>query len=162
MPRFICYTDGSYQASVKAGGWSSIILNEKEEVVDILYQGFTHTTNNRMELRAVLETLRHFKVPTEIEIISDSQYVVNSIVEGSAEKWVMDSDTSKRNFDLWFEIVDLLHFHKVTFRWVKGHNGNKWNEEADKWCTFAAQCYNIPRDIWTIQSKQKSLEETGT
>lgn len=115
-----------------------------------------------MELRAVLETLRHFKVPTEIEIISDSQYVVNSIVEGSAEKWVMNNDTSKRNFDLWFEIVDLLHFHKVTFRWVKGHNGNKWNEEADKWCTFAAQCYNIPRDIWTIQSKQKSLEETGT
>lgn len=162
MSRFICYTDGSYQASVKAGGWSSIILNEKEEVVDILYQGFTHTTNNRMELMAVLETLRHFKDPTELEIVSDSQYVVNSIVNGNAEKWIIENDLSKKNFDLWFEIVNLLHKHNVTFKWVKGHNGDKWNEEADRWCTFAAQCYNIPKDIWTIDLKQKSLEVAGT
>ena len=114
-----------------------------------------------MELRAVLETLKHFEEPTELLIISDSQYVVNSIANGSVERWIKEDNLSKKNLDLWFEIIDLLHKHSVTFQWVKGHDGNKWNEEADKWCTFAAQCYNIPRDIWTIPSKPKDSEITG-
>ena len=102
-----------------------------------------------MELRAILETLKYFNKPTELEIISDSQYVINNINSGNAERWINDNDLSKKNLDLWFEIVNLIHKHTVTFTWVKGHNGNKWNEQADKWCTFAAQCYNIPKDIWT-------------
>ena len=73
-------------SSINAGGWSSIILDDKEKLVTILYQGFTDTTNNRMELRAILETLNYFKEPSDITIISDSQYVVGSIQNGSAEK----------------------------------------------------------------------------
>lgn len=156
MQRYICYTDGSYQSSFNAGGWSSIILDENENIVAKLYQGFTHTTNNRMELMAVIETLNYFKDPTELIIISDSQYVVNSIITGSCNKWIEENDLSKKNLDLWFKLVDLLQKHNVTMKWVKGHDGNKWNEEADKWCTFAAQCYNLPRDIWTIDSMQKN------
>lgn len=102
-----------------------------------------------MELRAVLETLKYFDKPTNLEIISDSQYVINNINSGNAEKWIKDNDLSKKNLDLWFEIVNLINKHTVTFTWVKGHSDNKWNNEADKWCTFAAQCYNIPKDIWT-------------
>ena len=161
MQRYICYTDGSYQASVNAGGWSSIILDENENVVAKLYQGMTHTTNNRMEIMAVLQTLKYFKERSNLIIISDSQYVVNSIITGSAVKWIIDNDLSKKNLDLWFELIDQLSKHNVTMKWVKGHNGNKWNEEADKWCTFAAQCYNLPRDVWTIESKQKNLEIDG-
>lgn len=153
MQRYICYTDGSYQASLNAGGWSSIILDENSKLIARLYQGMTHTTNNRMEIRAVIETLKYFKDPTELTIVSDSQYVVNSINSGLAIKWVANNDLSKKNLDLWFELIDLLAKHNVTMVWTKGHNGNKWNEEADKWCVFAAQCYNLPRDIWTIDSQ---------
>ena len=155
MRKFICYTDGSYQASINAGGWASIILDENEKVIAKLYQGLTHTTNNRCELRAVLETLKYFNEPTDITIVSDSQYVIGGI-NGSAQKWFEEQDFSKKNLDLWFEVVELLKKHKVTMIWTKGHIGNKWNEEADKLCVFAAQCYNIPRDIWTIKSELKS------
>ena len=161
MSRYICYTDGSYKESLNAGGWSSIILDENENVIAKLYQGFTHTTNNRMELMAVIETLKYFKDSTELLIISDSQYVVNSVVTGACNKWIKENDLSKKNLDLWFQLVDLLPKHNVTIQWVKGHNNNKWNEEADKWCTFAAQCYNLPRDIWTIDSMQKNSEIIG-
>ena len=155
MSKFICYTDGSYQSSLNAGGWASIILDEKENIVKKLFQGMSNTTNNRMELRAVLETLKFFENSTELTIISDSQYVINGI-NGAAEKWIKDSDLSKKNLDLWFEIVELLHKHKVTMEWTKGHVGNKWNEEADKLCVFAAQCYNLPRDIWTTELELKN------
>ena len=161
MPKYICYTDGSYQASLQSGGWSSIILDKQENIIAKLYQGYTHTTNNRMELMAVIETLKYFKERTELIIVSDSQYVVNSIVTGVCNKWIEENDLSKKNLDLWFQLVELLPKHDVTMQWVKGHNNNKWNEEADKWCTFAAQCYNLPRDIWTIDSMQKNLEITG-
>lgn len=108
-----------------------------------------------MELRAVLETLRYFDEPSEIIIVSDSQYVINGI-NGAAKKWLDESDFSKKNLDLWFEVVELLSVHKVTTEWTKGHNGNKWNEEADRLCVFAAQCYNLPRDIWTTELELKN------
>ena len=110
----------------------------------------TNTTNNRMELRAVLETLKYFEEPVELTIISDSQYVIGGI-NGSAKKWIENSDLTKKNLDLWFQIVELLEKHKVTMIWTKGHIGNKWNEEADRLCVFAAQCYNLPKDVWTIE-----------
>lgn len=152
---YIAYTDGSYQSSIGAGGWSSIILDENENIVARLYQGMKDTTNNRMELKGVLETLKYFDSPTNIHIVSDSMYVVGSITSGSAKKWIEENDLTKKNLDLWFQIVDLLEKHNVTFEWTKGHVGNKWNEEADKWCTFAAQCINLPKDVWTTHSKQK-------
>ena len=86
MSKYICYTDGSYQASLQSGGWSSIILDESENIIAKLYQGYTHTTNNRMELMAVIETLKYFKERTELIIVSDSQYVVNSIITGICNK----------------------------------------------------------------------------
>ena len=86
MKRYKCYTDGSYQESIKAGGYSSIIYDENGNLVKELYQGFKNTTNNRMEARAVLETLKYFKEPTDITIISDSMYVVNTINQGWARK----------------------------------------------------------------------------
>ncbi len=159
MKKYICYTDGSYQSSLNAGGWSSIILDENEHLITRLYQGATHTTNNRMELRAVIETLKYFKEPSSLIIISDSQYVINGML--SARKWIENNDLSKKNLDLWFELVELLDIHSVEMQWTKGHVGNKWNEEADKWCTFAAQCYNLPRDVWTTKSTLSDLETDG-
>lgn len=82
---YTVYTDGSYQDSIKAGGYSAIIIHEGN-IVKKLYQGYKNTTNNRMELMGVLATLKYFKEPTEIEIYSDSQYVVNNINSGNVKR----------------------------------------------------------------------------
>lgn len=105
-----------------------------------------------MELMGVLETLKYFKTPIKIKIYSDSQYVVNSIVNGHAKRWFTEKDYSKKNLDLWFQILDLLEFHQVEFEWVKGHSKNKMNELADLLAVHAAQCLNLPKDdICTIK-----------
>ena len=137
-------------AGIWQGGWASIILDENEQLVARLYQGMSHTTNNRMELRAIIETLRYFVEPTELLIVSDSQYALNGMIH--ANEIVASNDLNRPNFDLWFEYVELAAKHTISIMWVKGHSGNKWNEEADKWCTFAARCLNVPKDIWTITS----------
>lgn len=154
MKKYKCYTDGSYQSSIKCGGYASIICDENDNVLKELYQGMHNTTNNRMETRAVLATLKYFKDPTDITIISDSMYVVNTIKEGWAKKWFEEQDYSKSNLDLWFEILDYLDFHKVTVEWVKGHAYNKLNSRADELCVFAAQCLNLPEDEHIDYSKK--------
>ncbi len=78
MDKYIVWTDGSYKSSIDAGGYSSIITID-EKIITKLYQGFKSTTNNRMELMGVLETLKYFNTPTNLHIYSDSQYVVSSI-----------------------------------------------------------------------------------
>lgn len=142
---YIAYCDGSYQSSINAGGWSSVIIKDNK-IIKTLYQGYQNTTNNRMEIRGVLETLKYFKTPISIKIYSDSQYVINSIVNKHVYKWFEEKDYSKKNLDLWFELIDLLDFHNVTFQWVKGHNENEMNDLADKLAVHAAQCLNIPKD----------------
>jgi len=143
---YTVYTDGSYQESIKAGGYSAIIIHEGN-IIKKLYQGYKNTTNNRMELMGVLAVLQYFKEPEELEIYSDSQYVVNSINNNHAKRWFEEKDYSKKNLDLWHEILDLLEFHSVTFHWVKGHDKSYFNEIADMYCVHAAQCLNLPTDI---------------
>ena len=142
---YIAYCDGSFQSSIDCGGWSSVIIKDNK-IIKKLYQGYRHTTNNRMEIMGVLETLRYFKTPVSIKIYSDSQYVVNSIVNKYVYNWFEAKDFTKKNLDLWFELIDLLEFHNVTLEWVKGHDGNEFNNLADKLAVHAAQCLNIPED----------------
>lgn len=90
MHKYIAYTDGSFQQSLHngkgAGGYASIICDENNNIIKEIYSGFTDTTNNRMEIYAVIATLQYFKEPVEITIVSDSMYVVNTINQGWAEK----------------------------------------------------------------------------
>lgn len=86
MKKYKAYTDGSYQSSISAGGYASIIYDENNNLITRLYQGFKNTTNNRMEARAILETLKYFKEPVDITIVSDSMYVVNTINQGWVNK----------------------------------------------------------------------------
>lgn len=152
MNKYICYTDGAYKESINSGGWASIICDENEKVLKILYSGLKNTSNNRMELLAVLETLKFFKEPSHLIIISDSMYVVNSISNNWARKWFENQDYSKSNLDLWFQVLELLNKHVVEMKWVKGHAGNSINEEADKWAQFASQCLNLPNDEYFNKS----------
>ena len=145
MDEYTAYCDGSFQSSIDCGGWSSVIL-KNNKIIKKLYQGYKHTTNNRMEIRAVLETLKYFEQPVKITIYSDSQYVVNSIVDKHIYKWFEEQDFSKKNLDLWFELIDLLEFHNVSFVWIKGHESNELNNLADMLAVHAAQCLNLPND----------------
>ena len=142
---YTIYTDGSYQSSIDAGGYATVIIKDGE-IIKQLYQGYKNTTNNRMELKGVLAALEYFKVPTKMTIYSDSLYVVSSITNGHAKKWFEQQDFSKKNLDLWHDILDLLEIHDVTFQWVKGHSDNKYNELCDKLAVHAAQCLNLPKD----------------
>lgn len=141
------YTDGSYKPSTNQGGYSAIIT-ENDQVIKILYYGYINTTNNRSELRGVLNALKYFKQPVEIEIYSDSAYIVNSINNGYLEQWIQCCDETKKNMDLWREIYEWIHFHNVKFFWIKGHNNHEFNELADAYANIAASVLNpIPDEI---------------
>lgn len=142
---YVAYCDGSYQPKIKTGGWASIIL-ENDKIIKKLYSGMTNTTNNRMELLAVINTLKWFDEKVNITIYSDSQYVVNSIMLGWVETWFREQDYNKKNIDLWYELLDLIKFHNVTLIWVKGHNENVMNNYADMLAQHAAKCLNLPED----------------
>ena len=140
------YTDGSYKPSINCGGYSAVITHN-DLVIKVLHEGFKNTTNNRMEIMGVLEALKYYKTPMEIEIYSDSSYVVNSINEKHLDRWVAEDDKTKKNMDLWSQIYPLLKLHKVKFIWVKGHNDNEFNELADLYANNSAIVLNPKIDL---------------
>ena len=93
------YTDGSYKSSTHRGGYAAVITHN-DLVIKVLHEGFVNTTNNRMEIMGVLAALRYYKTPMDIELYSDSSYVVNSINEKHLHKWIEENDETKKNMDL--------------------------------------------------------------
>lgn len=128
------FADGSCSGNPGPGGWGTILRfgsTEKE-----LSGGAKETTNNRMEITAVLEGLRALKYPCRVKITTDSQYVFNSITKGWAESWKKNNWVKKDkkpalNADLWDELLNELEKHEVEFCWIKGHNGHSENERCD-------------------------------
>lgn len=131
------YTDGSCNNKNGFGGWGFVMFpTGKEEQVIRRNQGFSETTNNRMEMLGVIEALK--LVPDAVMMVnihSDSRYVIDGITKW-IHKWVRDNALDDmKNADLWKQMYELVHERSllhVRFIWVKGHAGNKWNEEADK------------------------------
>ena len=129
------YTDGSCSGNPGPGGWGAIIrygTHEKE-----LSGGDAHTTNNRMELSAVIAGLEQLKEPCAVTLTSDSKYVCDAIVKGWARSWKKNgwrkSDKSPAlNTDLWERLLRLLDIHQVKVVWVKGHAGHPENERCDR------------------------------
>lgn len=134
MKKVEIYTDGACSGNPGAGGWGAILKykGHKKEI-----SGYhPETTNNRMELTAVMEALKCLKEPCEVKIYSDSQYFCNAITKGWAENWKQNgwrkSDKKPAlNADLWQELLDLLGKHKAEIEWVKGHAGHPENERCD-------------------------------
>ena len=142
---YTIYTDGAYSSSIDCGGASAIIVHEGN-IVSKLYQGYKHTTNNRMELSAVIAALSALKEPCEVKLTTDSQYVVNAIEKGWIESWQKNgwrkSDRSQvLNVDLWEKLILLLDTHDVSFVWVRGHNGHPYNERCDTLATAFADTF---------------------
>lgn len=159
--KYICWVDGALKGNriegltnpdILKGGWSCIICDELGEIIDILYSGKTGTTNNRMEMMAVLEGLKYFTEPSIIKFMSDSEYVVNGISDYIQHNYTFVKNAA--NYDLWSQIYDLLNIHKVEIEWVKGHNNTELNELADFWAQFAARCLNLQKDEYINNSKE--------
>ena len=135
------YTDGACRNNPGRGGWGAILVYngiEKE-----LSGGEVLTTNNRMELSAVIAALSQLKEACAVTLTTDSQYVVNAIEKGWLDSWSKNgwkkSDKSKvQNIDLWEKLIVLLKKHTVSFVWVRGHNGHPYNERCDALATAYA------------------------
>lgn len=138
MKKVNIYTDGACSGNPGKGGWGAVLVyNENEKKIS---GGEKETTNNRMELTAVIKALKMLKEPCEVDLTTDSKYVCDSINKGwvySWEKnnWKKSDKKPALNTDLWIELLDLLKIHKVTFFWVKGHNGHHYNEICDTLAT---------------------------
>ena len=129
------YTDGSCLGNPGPGGWASVVIEDGKE--RWLSGGDPDTTNNRMEMMAVLSALKSLQVGISATIFTDSQYVVNAIKKGwldgwKRNSWCLSNGGPVRNQDLWKEMDDLLKERTCTFQWVRGHNGNPYNEKCDK------------------------------
>ena len=138
MKKVDIYTDGACRNNPGRGGWGAILVyngREKE-----LSGGEALTTNNRMELSAVIAALSALTESCEVKLTTDSQYVVNAIEKGWLDSWQRNgwkkSDKSPvQNVDLWEKLILLLDTHKVSFVWVRGHNGHPYNERCDTLAT---------------------------
>ena len=132
------YTDGAAKGNPGPGGFGVVMKfrNQRKE----LSQGFRMTTNNRMELLAViyaLEQLKSSKYP--VELYSDSRYVVDSVSKGWVFSWKSKGFKGKKNPDLWIRFLELHARFKITFHWIKGHNGHLENERCDHLAVAASE-----------------------
>lgn len=135
MKKVKIFTDGACKGNPGPGGWGAILrYNDKEKELS----GYEpDTTNNRMEITAVVRALEALKEPCEITLYSDSQYVCNAIEKGWAKKWqknnwMRNKKEAALNPDLWEKLLTLLEKHTVKIVWVKGHAGHPENERCDK------------------------------
>ncbi|MBR3149866.1 MAG: ribonuclease HI [Eubacterium sp.] len=128
------YTDGACSGNPGKGGWGAVLVyNGKEKEIS---GGEPETTNNRMELTAVIKALQELKEPCKVTLTTDSKYVCDAINQGWLNSWINNNwrKADKKpvlNIDLWQELLPLLEEHDVTFFWVKGHNGHPYNERCD-------------------------------
>ena len=135
MEKIIIYTDGACSGNPGPGGWAAILIyNGKEKEIS---GGNKNTTNNIMEITAVIEGLKALKYPCEVELYSDSAYVVNTFTQGwifnlMQKGWKTASGDSVKNKELWQELYSLTKIHKVTFNKVKGHADNHYNNRCDE------------------------------
>lgn len=140
------YTDGSSRGNPGPGGFGTVLISGqyRKEISG----GYRKTTNNRMELMAVIVGLEALKkTNTEITIYSDSKYVVDSVEKGWLWGWVKKGFKEKKNADLWKRFIPVYKLQKVTFKWVKGHAGVPENERCDQLAVEAAESSGLPADI---------------
>ena len=134
MKKVTIYTDGACSGNPGPGGWGAIL--SYGEARKEISGGESMTTNNRMELTGAIKALSLLKEPCEVDLYSDSRYLVDSINKGWVYSWEKLGFRKKGkdvpNTDLWKELLGLLETHRVRFIWVKGHDENEWNNRCDE------------------------------
>lgn len=151
MKKVEIYTDGACTGNPGPGGYGVILKygNRRKEMSG----GFRRTTNNRMELTAAIVGLESLKERCRVILYTDSQYLVESITKGWAQRWRENGwkRTKKeqaRNPDLWERFLQLCEYHEVELKWLRGHAGDRENERADNLAVKAAQQENLPPDTY--------------
>lgn len=129
-PPIYIYTDGASSGNPGPGGYGVVLKCAGRQME--MSGGFSLTTNNRMELLAVIKGLEAVKWRNaEVHVVSDSSYVVNAINKGWLENWRRRGFSKVKNPDLWMRLIPLLQMHRVAFHWIKGHAGHPENERCD-------------------------------
>ena len=143
--KVIIYTDGAARGNPGKGAYGTVLIFGKH--IKELSQGFRLTTNNRMELLAVIVGLEALiKNNIDVTIFSDSKYVVDAVGKGWVFSWEKKDFKKKKNIDLWKRFLLVYRKHNVSFTWVKGHAGNFYNEKCDKLAVTASQGNNLKID----------------
>jgi ribonuclease HI len=159
MPHQIhIYTDGAAKGNPGNGGYGVVMelvgTNYKKE----FYEGFRHTTNNRMELLAVIVGLEKIKNPKmKVLVISDSKYVVDAVEKKWVFGWEKKNFNGKKNPDLWMRFLKIYRKHQVDFKWIKGHNNHPQNERCDQLAVMASGLPNLSVDSFYENEAQKLL-----
>lgn len=148
MKNVTIYTDGACSGNPGAGGWGTILdyQGRRKE----LCGGEAHTTNNRMELTAVIEGLKALKEPCCVTVVTDSQYVSNGITLGWAKSWQANNWRKKDkkpalNPELWEELLNLIDKHEVKIEWIRGHAGHPENERCDELAVEQSRLYQTEK-----------------
>ena len=135
MKKLDIYTDGACSGNPGKGAWGAVLVYKGAEKE--ISGAEKQTTNNRMELTAVIKALQLLKEPCEVNLTTDSKYVCDAVNKGwvygwKKKGWIKSDKKPALNVDLWEELLEQLKIHDVTFNWVKGHNGHPYNERCDK------------------------------
>ena len=151
MQKVTIHTDGSCLGNPGPGGWAAVLKLDDQDYRKEFAGGYKLTTNNRMEILAVVEALGQLQSPCEVELYSDSKYVCDSIekrwVWGWQKKgWIKSDKKPALNVDLWKRLLPLLATHKVRMLWLKGHAGHPENERCDVLARAEAGRRDLPPD----------------
>ena len=155
MSKITIYTDGAARGNPGPGGYGVVLISGPHRKE--LSGGFSHTTNNRMELLAVivgLETLK--KNNSEVVVYSDSKYVVDAVEKNWLFGWEKIGFKKKKNPDLWRRFLQIYRKHKVKFVWVKGHANIPENERCDQLAVEASHSNNLPEDLGYVYDNEKT------
>ena len=135
-PDYIIYTDGACLGNPGPGGWATIIFDKKKGKKMEKVGSEMMTTNNRMELTAIIESLKPIPLQSNLIVFTDSKYVINGIeswiFQWKKNNWLSSNKKQVKNMDLWILLDKIVKNFKIKWEWVKGHSGDKFNEEVDK------------------------------
>lgn len=154
------YTDGAAKGNPGPGGYGVILEWVGKPYKKEFYEGFRLTTNNRMELLAVIVGLEKLKIQgTRVLVVSDSKYVVDSVLKRWVFGWEKKNFTGKKNPDLWMRFLKIYRKHQVDFKWIKGHSNHPQNERCDQLAVMASQQEKLSID--TFYEKEQRNEGMG-
>jgi ribonuclease HI len=152
------YTDGAAKGNPGNGGYGVVMELAGTNYRKEFYEGFRLTTNNRMELLAVIVGLEKLSKPNmKVLVVSDSRYVIDSVVKGWVFGWEKKGFSGKKNQDLWMRFLRIYRKHKVDFHWVKGHNSHPQNERCDELAVMASMQPKLSVDAFYENEGEKLL-----
>lgn len=150
LKKVTIYTDGACLGNPGPGGYGAVLISgtHRKELAG----GFRLTTNNRMEIIGAIAALSALKTRCQVDLYSDSQYLVNAMTKGwvkrwQAKNWMRTKEEKAKNPDLWEKVLELCSRHEVAFHWLKGHDGHAENERCDQLAVEAASLEALPPDV---------------